>query len=70
TGARCEHLASHLQVFGRPLSTEEIVRNVDAVDEAAVKRVLTRLLASRPTVTALGPVSKLEEFDAISARLH
>ena len=70
TSARCEQLASHLQVFGRPLDTAEIVAAVDAVDETAVRGVLDRLLRSKPTVTALGPIAALEDYDAIARRLN
>ncbi|WP_119462128.1 M16 family metallopeptidase [Rhodospirillaceae bacterium SYSU D60014] len=70
TGARCEQLAQHLLVFDRPLSTAEVVAKIDAVDGPQLSRVARRLAASRPTVAALGPIDRVEAFDAIAARLR
>ena len=69
TAARAEQLARQIMVFGRPLEIEEINRKIDAVDAAAVEAVMRRLLASRLTLAALGPVENLEDFEAVSARL-
>jgi predicted Zn-dependent peptidase len=68
-GARCEQLAHHLMVYGRPMTTGEVIGRIEAVDRAATARVAARLLASRPTVATLGPHSGLESYDAIAARL-
>ena len=69
TSSRCEQAARHLMVFGRPLTTEEIVRGVEAVDDAAVRRVVKRLVASRPTLTGLGPISALPGLETLTRRL-
>lgn len=69
TSSRCEQAARHLMVFGRPLTTEEIVRGVEAVDDAAVRRVVKRLIASPPTLTGLGPISALPDLGALTRRL-
>ena len=55
TSSRCEQLARQMMVFKRPLSIEEVIAKVEAVDEDAIKRVAERLLASPPTLTTLGP---------------
>jgi predicted Zn-dependent peptidase len=70
TGARCEQLAQHMLVFDRPLSTAEVVAKIDAVDGPQLSRVARRLAASRPTVATLGPIDRVEAFDAIAARLR
>jgi len=70
TYSRCEQLARQLLIFGRPLEISEIVGKIDAVDAEAVRRVVTRILKSRPTLSALGPVSGLESFDQIVARFN
>jgi predicted Zn-dependent peptidase len=62
TGARCEQQATHMLVFGRPLDLQELIQHIDEVDEAAVERVARRLFAAPPTVTALGPVARIEEY--------
>ena len=69
TMSRCEQAAQHLLVFGRPLSTEEIVAKIDSVDAGAVRRVAQRLRSAAPTVAALGPVAGLESYEQIRARL-
>jgi predicted Zn-dependent peptidase len=67
--ARCEQLAQQLLVYGRPLSLDEIMSRVDAVDVPEVSAVARRLRAGPLTVTALGPVDRLESYDGIAARL-
>jgi predicted Zn-dependent peptidase len=62
TAARCEHQAAHMLVFGRPLDLQELIQRIDEVDEAAVARVARRLFAAPPTVTALGPVGRIESY--------
>jgi len=69
TSSRCEQLAQQMLVFGRPIPTSEIVDNVEAVDDAAVKRVANRIFRGTPTLAALGPVKTLAGADAIAARL-
>ncbi|MBL6928561.1 MAG: insulinase family protein [Rhodospirillales bacterium] len=69
TSSRAEQLARQLMVFGRPLPIPEIIESVEAVDAQSVMRVASRLLASTLTFTTLGPVSKIEDYDAIAKRL-
>jgi predicted Zn-dependent peptidase len=69
TGARCEQLAQQLLIFGRPLSSEEIVARVDAVDGEAVRRVARRIAAGTPTLAAMGPIGRLASVQAVAARL-
>jgi predicted Zn-dependent peptidase len=57
-----------MHIFGRPMETAEIIARIDAVDAPAVKRVASRIVATTPTLSALGPVSKLESYDAIARR--
>ena len=66
--ARCERLSQHLLTFGRIVSVEEIVAKIEAVDEAAVRRVAGRILSSRPTVAAVGTAKRLESYDTIAGR--
>ena len=55
TTSRSEQLARQMMVFKKPLSIEDTIAKVEAVDEDAIKRVAERLLASPPTLTTLGP---------------
>jgi predicted Zn-dependent peptidase len=56
-------------VYNRVMPVDEIVAKVDAVDADAVRRVARRLLESKPTLTAIGPLSRLESYDTIRGRL-
>ncbi|HEY0835551.1 MAG TPA: pitrilysin family protein [Azospirillum sp.] len=69
TMARCEQLGQQLLVYGRPIPVEEIVTRINAVDRDAVMQAARRLRRSRPTVAALGPTQRLEDYERILARL-
>ncbi|MYJ72897.1 MAG: insulinase family protein [Rhodospirillaceae bacterium] len=69
TGARCEQLAHHMLVYGRPLPPAEILQKIDSIDEAAVGAFGEKLLAGPLTCAALGPAGGLESYDAMAARL-
>lgn len=70
TSNRCEQMAQHMLVYGRVMPVDEIVAKVDEVDAASVRRVAGRLLAGTPTLTALGPLSRLEAYDTLCGRLR
>lgn len=69
TSTRCEQLAQHLLIHGTPFDPAEIVQRIEAVDDAAIRRVVARWRDGPPTLTALGPLSRLEGFDRVQARL-
>src|SRR5712671_1154059 len=69
TSARCEQLAQHLLIHGTPFDPPEMVRRIEAVDDAAIHRVVARWRSAPPTLAALGPLSRLEEFDRLRMRL-
>jgi len=55
TASRCEKLAQHMMIYGRPIPYQEIIEKVDAVTKEDIISVATRLIARPPTFTALGP---------------
>jgi predicted Zn-dependent peptidase len=69
TSARCEQLARQLMVFGRPIPVAETIAKIDAVDAGAVERVARRVIASPPTLAALGPIDRVPDFAAVTAAL-
>jgi predicted Zn-dependent peptidase len=69
TAARCEQLAQHLLIHGTPFDPPEIVRRIEEVDDAAIRRVVARWRSAPPTLAALGPLSRLEQYDRLRARL-
>jgi predicted Zn-dependent peptidase len=69
TAARCEQLAQHLLIHGTPFDPADLVRRIEAVDEAAIRRVVTLWRSAPPTLAALGPLTRLEDYDKLRARL-
>jgi predicted Zn-dependent peptidase len=69
TSARCEQLAHHLLIHGTPFDPLEIVGRIETVDDAAIRRVVARWRSAPPTLAALGPLGRLEEFGRIRDRL-
>jgi predicted Zn-dependent peptidase len=69
--AQSEELARQLLIFGRRIPQDEIIAKVDAVDQAAIRRVGRRLLTSGPpTLAAIGPLANLPDLASITRRLQ
>jgi predicted Zn-dependent peptidase len=69
TSARAEQAAQQTLIYGRPLTTGEMIERIDAVDRPAVERVARHLLGRRPSLAAVGPIGRLEPFERICRRL-
>ncbi len=69
TGARCEQMAQHMLIHGTPFDHTDMVRRIEAVDDAAIARVVAGWHSAPPTLTALGPIGRLEDFERLKARL-
>jgi predicted Zn-dependent peptidase len=69
SSARCEQLAQHLLIHGTPFDPADLVRRIEAVDDAAIGRVVAAWRAAPPTLVALGPLGRLEDFERLRARL-
>ena len=68
-GQRAEQIAGQMFSYGRVLSIEELTQRLDAVDAAAVRRFGSRLMEQgRPAIAAVGPVGRLESYDAFARR--
>src|SRR5690606_15598474 len=55
TTARCEQLANHLLIYGRPIPPSEILNKVDAVTFDHVTTLAGRLFNTPETMVTLGP---------------
>ncbi len=66
TSSRCEQLARQMMVYKRPIPIEETVAKIDAVDAKAIRRVAERLTAGKPTMAALGPVSRVDALEKLA----
>ena len=69
TGARCEQMAQYMLIHGTPFDPADMVRRIEAVDDAAIARVVAGWHAAPPTLAALGPIGQLEDFERLRGRL-
>lgn len=63
TATRAEMAGHQMLTFNRPIPPEEIAARIDAVDAAALNRVLTRIRRRPPTLAAIGPLDRLNSLD-------
>ena len=66
---RAEQMARHVLAFDRVIPREEIAAAIDAITIEDVRRVAATMLASPPTVAAVGPVKRLPDSAGMAARL-
>ena len=69
SSSRAEQLAQQMLIYNRPLPVDEVLAKIAAVTREDVEKSARRLLASPPTVTAIGPLAQLESAERIAARL-
>ena len=69
TFSRCEQMARQLQIYGRTIPVPEVIDKIDQVDLAAVIRIAERIIESKPTLAAIGPVDELESYDQVADRM-
>jgi predicted Zn-dependent peptidase len=69
SSSRAEQLAQQLLIYNRPIPVEEVLAKIAAVTLDDVEAMAGRLLASPPTLTAIGPLAQLEGAERIAARL-
>ncbi len=68
--SRCAQRARQVLVYGRPLSTQEVIERVEEVGAGSIIASAQRIFSGRPTLAALGELDKLEDIDAVCARLQ
>jgi predicted Zn-dependent peptidase len=66
--ARSEQLARQMLVYGRPLTTEEVIEKVEGVTPAAVQAQVERLLKTPISLASVGPILHVARFDALAAQ--
>ena len=70
SSARAEQLSRQMIAYGRPLTVEEIIAQVEAVTVASARAAGRGLIQrSRPAVAALGPGRGLESAATIAESL-
>lgn len=66
---RANQQAKHLIHFNDILDIDARIRRIEAVGPEEVLRVARQVFASTPTLAAMGPLGKLEDYETIKARL-
>lgn len=63
--SRASQIARQLLLFGRPVPKEELVERLSALTVDRLTDLSSRLFSTKPTVTAVGPVSTLPPYETI-----
>ncbi len=69
TGSRCAQIARQIQVHDRIISTEDMIRKIDAVTENDVLAMARTIFNGAPTLTTMGPARNIPTPDALHAAL-
>jgi predicted Zn-dependent peptidase len=69
SSARADQMARHLLAYGRLIPADEIIARIDAITPGDVRAAGRRIMSSRPTLSAIGPVRKLPRLAAIEERI-
>lgn len=68
-GARSQQLVRQIFAYGRALTLEEMTARIDAINVADVRRAGREMLATAPTVSAIGKVGKVFGAEKVARRL-
>jgi predicted Zn-dependent peptidase len=68
-GARVHQLSRQMQIYGRPLSFDEMLARVDAITVEEVRKTGAAMLRSPPAVAVIGAVGKVPGRAKIAAAL-
>jgi predicted Zn-dependent peptidase len=66
---RANQNAKHLIQFGVPLDVQEKLKLIEHVTLEDMRRVAQSIFATTPSLAALGPLSELEDFKTLEARV-
>ena len=68
--SRCSARARQLVVYGRPLTTQEVIERLDAVDSTSIGTTAARIFAGAPTLAAIGPLETLAPLAEIQQKIQ
>jgi len=68
SSARAEQLARQILIYGRPLTTEELVDQVEQVEAQDLQELVARMLASPLSLATVGPILKVARFDQVAEK--
>ena len=67
--SRASQIARQILLFGRPVTTEELLERLSNITVERLADLSDRLFSSKPTVAAVGPVGNLPSFQDIHDKL-
>jgi len=67
---RASQRARQLVVYGRPMTTAEMIERVEAIDSASIRATAARIFAGTPTLAAIGPLETLAPLAEIQHKLQ
>ncbi|MBM3656078.1 MAG: insulinase family protein [Actinobacteria bacterium] len=65
TGARMSRIGKSELIYGQVLSFDEILREISAVDSAAIAKLASEVLLSAPSLSVVGPFAKRSIFEEV-----
>jgi len=68
-GSRAQQIARQVFAYGRTLTLEETIARIERVDAASARAAGRAMLASPPTVAAIGRISKVFDAEKVASRL-
>jgi len=68
SSARAEQLARQILIYGRPLTTEELIDQVEQVEAQDLQELVARMLASPLSLATVGPILKVARFDQVAEK--
>lgn len=66
---RADQHAKHLLFRNKAFDSEQTVRSIEAITPQKVQQVAAKIMRTKPTLAALGPLGQLEAYDAVEQRL-
>jgi predicted Zn-dependent peptidase len=69
SGARAQQVARQMLVYGRPLTTEEMIDRIDRLNVRDVRETGAAMLRSQPTVAAIGRLGKVMDQARVAQRV-
>jgi len=66
---RADQHAKYLLFRDQVFDREKLVAQIDALDLTGLQRTAKKIFTSKPTLSALGPLDKLESYEKVEERL-
>jgi predicted Zn-dependent peptidase len=66
SSARAEQLARQILIYGRPLTTEELIEQVEKVEASDLQALVARMLASPLSLATVGPIVNVARFHRVT----